>query len=79
MTVSLPNLYTRWTQQSERRVRADVLLPQVDIQYDVGAGEVVARVGGGEPLVMDPDTARMIGVRMIEAATRAEGERRTRS
>lgn len=77
MSISLPNLYTRWTRVSPRRVRADILLPQVEIQYD--EGEVQARIGGEELVSMDPDTARMIGVRLIEAATRAEGETRVRA
>lgn len=79
--ISAPNLYTRWTRRSPRRVHADILgMPGVTVEYDTEAGTVLGRVAPsiGEPVEMDPDTARMIGVRLIEAATRAEGERRER-
>jgi hypothetical protein len=79
VNLALPNLYTRWTRVSPRRVRADILLPQVEIQYDAEASEIQAKIGGEELISMDPDTARMIGVRLIEAATRAEGDLRVRA
>lgn len=76
--VNAPNLYSRWS-RGRSRTSADILGPAVRIEYDTDAGRVHVAVGeGAAPVNADPDTARMIGVRLIEAATRAEGDRRVR-
>lgn len=81
MALNLPNLYFRWTRQGDDRIKADILLPGVYIDYDVVSGVVRAAIGRNasvDLVELDPDTARMIGVRLIEAASRAENDRKTR-
>lgn len=64
--------YYRWTQSTEGQLRADILGADTEISVDKGKGTVSARVPG-HPL--DPDTARMYGVRLIEAAILADNGR----
>lgn len=75
--------YYRWTavpvgdQQSygEMVLRADILGADIDISVDPTAGTVTAEI---PTRPMDPDTARMIGVRLIEGAALADNGRSVR-
>lgn len=68
--------YFRWTRlTADGALRADILGTETEIVADPATGTVSARVPGGQ---MDPDTARMIGVRLIEAATLADNGRSVR-
>lgn len=65
--------YFRWTRkQSEQELHADILGGDVDIRADPEDGTVTAKIPT-RPL--DPDTARMIGVRLIEGASLADAGR----
>jgi hypothetical protein len=77
--IELPNLYFRWTRTAGDWLKADILIPGVFIAYSPGESIVKAAVGSVSNVVeLDPDTARMIGVRLIEAASRAEANSKTR-
>jgi hypothetical protein len=74
--------YFRWTRQPKTDGRegdtvldADILGSDVVIMADPGTGMVQAAIHGRP---MDADTARMIGVRLIEAATLADNGRSVR-
>lgn len=69
--------YFRWTfvPGTVRTLMADILGIETEITVDPAAGTVTARVPTGD---MDPDTARMIGVRLIEAAALADDGRSIR-
>lgn len=67
--------YTRWTRDGEGRTLTADILSDVDIKADVVQGVVIAHVGSR---AMSPDEARMVGVRLIEAATLADGDRAVR-
>lgn len=68
--------YYRWTKQANGMVfQADILGADTDITAHPESGMVRARVPSGD---LDPDTARMIGVRLIEAATLADAGRSIR-
>lgn len=73
--------YTRWTATTPpdegSELVADILGVRVRISCLPGQGVVGLEYGGGQPL--NPDEARMIGVRLIEAAAMADGERAIRS
>jgi hypothetical protein len=63
--------YFRWTRrETDDGVAADILGSDVRIVYWSG-GKISATVPDRD---LDPDEARMIGVRLIEAATRAEAD-----
>ena len=65
--------YYRWTRaRVGRALRADILGADVDITADPDAGTVTAQIPARP---MDPDTARMIGVRLIEGASLADASR----
>lgn len=72
--------YFRWT---IRRINdtelgllhADILGADIDISADPAAGTITAEIPARP---MDPDTARMIGVRLIEAAALADNGRSVR-
>lgn len=68
--------HTRWTEldssEGAGAHRADLLGSQLQIEY--AEGGAVRLLGPGLAITMDPDEARMYGVRLIEAATRSEGE-----
>lgn len=80
--------YTRWTRKGSKFL-ADILGSRFDIGANSETGQVTLTVSmapgsaaGVAPKVdldMDPDEARMIGVRLIEAAVHADGERAIRS
>lgn len=73
--------YTRWTRTphlaAPGELVADILGMDVKVAAIPGEGIVVLEWQGGKPL--NPDEARMIGVRLIEAAALADGERAIRS
>jgi hypothetical protein len=66
--------YTRWTELGDGLLAADLLGSRFPISVDPSSGRVF--MGEHE---MEPDEARMIGVRLIEAATRADGDRTVRA
>lgn len=70
--------YYRWTQlaATEPTLRADILGANVVIAAEPHTGLVRASV---PERAMDPDTARMIGVRLIEAAALADNGRSVRA
>jgi hypothetical protein len=65
--------YTRWRQGATGRLHADILGAPVDITADPAAGTVLL---GDTPL--NPDEARLIGVRLIDAAVLADADRAVR-
>lgn len=67
--------YTRWTRDKTSRLVADIL-GDTDICADTESGQVTACIS---PRPMSPDEARMIGVRLIEAAALADDDRAVRS
>lgn len=68
--------YFRWTRTPKQRaVRADILGADVDIVADPATGLVTAKI---PERPMDRDTARMLGVRLIEAAALADDARSIR-
>ena len=68
----LQRSYTRWTRRGAGGLRADVLFA-TSIYADPEDGTVEL----GE-LLLSPDEARLIGVRLIEAAALADGDRAIR-
>lgn len=68
--------YFRWTEEDKGKYKADILGAGIDIRAFREDGKVVAVIPN---VAMDPDTARMIGVRLIEAAVLADGERSIRA
>jgi hypothetical protein len=71
----LNGTYYRWTQSSDGKLSADILGLDITIVADPEAGTVVADLPF-RPLSLDE--ARMIGVRLIEAASLADAGRSTR-
>lgn len=67
MSRALTN-YTRWVAGDGEMLHADILCGQVDIAVDQAAGTV--RLNDKH---LSPDEARMIGVRLIDAAVLADG------
>lgn len=73
--------YYRWTAMPRAgsadcvALHADILGADVDIVADPGSGLVAATIPARP---MDADTARMIGVRLIEAAALADNGRSVR-
>lgn len=65
--------YTRWRQAGSGRLFADILGAKFDIEVDADEGRVLL---AGEAL--NPDEARMIGVRLIDAAVLADADRAIR-
>jgi hypothetical protein len=72
-----PRNYTRWTAgaRADDPITADIL-GDVTITVDTPGRQVVATGIDGES--MNPDMARMIGVRLIEGAALADGDRAIR-
>ena len=69
--------YFRWTKTlASTDLHADILGVGVDITAAPDAGLVYAAIPSGRG--MDADTARMIGVRLIEAAALADNGRSIR-
>ncbi len=76
MEAKMRGTYFRWSQTTdENRVSADILGTNSFVTYDIEMGKVWAEL---PTTGMTPDEARMYGVRLIEAATRAEGDRLVR-
>jgi hypothetical protein len=73
--------YFRWTRMpadgrpGDTILTADILGSDVDIMADPNTGLIAATIPARP---MDPDTARMIGVRLIEAAALADNGRSVR-
>lgn len=67
--------YSRWTEGEPGVIEADILGADTSIVADTNEGTISATVPGRP---MSPDEARMIGVRLIEAAALADGERARR-
>lgn len=74
--------YYRWTALQREGstegvmvLHADILGADVDIVADPAAGTITAEI---PTRPMDPDTARMIGVRLIEGAALADNGRSVR-
>lgn len=70
-TVQLKGTYTRWTQVGDA-LAADILGADTSVVADPQSGRISATVPDRP---MSPDEARMIGVRLIEAAALADGDR----
>jgi hypothetical protein len=66
--------YTRWRRLDNGRLAADILGARNPLEVDPPAGLVV--LGGQE---YTPDEARLLGVRLIDAAVLADGERAIRA
>lgn len=66
---------TRWTRERNQRALSADILGDVEIIVDLPNGRVITDIPC-RPL--SPDEARMIGVRLIEAACLADGERAVR-
>ncbi len=67
--------YTRWTRESDGKSLSADILGEVEIIADPASGRVAVIIPDRP---MTPDESRMIGVRMIEAAALADGERAIR-
>lgn len=70
-TTQLRGTYTRWTQVGDA-LAADILGADTDVMANPATGRISATV---PQRPMSPDEARMIGVRLIEAAALADGDR----
>ena len=68
--------YSRWTRGGDGNLDADILGSDTMVTVFPSTGKVAVTVPD-RPL--DPDEARMIGVRLIEAAALADGERAIRA
>jgi len=68
--------YTRWVQVDHDTgiLRADILGGAADISVDPAGGKVII-----DGRVVTPDEARLIGVRLIDAAVLADGPRAIRT
>jgi hypothetical protein len=65
--------YTRWVAGDAGVLLADILGAGVDIAADPAAGKVLL-----DGRVLSPDEARLVGVRLIDAAVLADGPRAVR-
>jgi hypothetical protein len=68
--------YSRWTRDEDGTLEADILGADTSVVAVPTSGTVSVTVPK-RPL--SPDEARMIGVRMIEAAALADGDRAVRT
>ena len=71
----LRGTYTRWTRERNQRALSADILSDVEIIVDLPNGRVITQIPDRP---MRPDEARMIGVRLVEAAVLADGERTIR-
>lgn len=67
--------YTRWAEVAHETYHADILGADVKIRANASTGLVVV---GVPDRAITPDEARMIGVRLIEAAAMADAGRAIR-
>jgi hypothetical protein len=72
--------HTRWTASDigASRLQANLLMSSIEIDAFPGAGYVDLHVRNGGVASLNPDEARMIGVRLIEGAALAAGDRAIR-
>ncbi len=70
--------YTRWTNDGENGLKADILGAGYELYATPESGMVNLHVDRGGFVGMNPDEARMLGVRLIEAAALADGNRAIR-
>ena len=63
------NGYTRWTRDEHNELTADILGSRYRIKAIPRTGEVILSIDG--PGTMCADEARLVGVRLIEAAALA--------
>ena len=76
MSMTSPSMlrnYTRWRQDPTGRLIADILGCPVTVAVDPPTAAVLL----GD-LALSPDEARLIGVRLIDAAVLADGDRAIR-
>lgn len=73
--VDVRNYYTRWTRRNSR-LQADILSVPYALTVDPGQGLV--KFVGHELMMFTPDEARLLGVRLIEGAALADGDRAIR-
>lgn len=69
--------YTRWTRTEGGPLRADILGSKFDVRADSDSGRTILTMNNTS-VQLDPDEARMIGVRLIEAAALSDGDRSVR-
>lgn len=69
--------YTRWTKRGTD-IRADIMSPAIDITARPMTGDVLVSLSKSSVITLTPDEARLYGVRLIEAATLADGDRTIR-
>lgn len=67
--------YFRWTRTEQGTLTADILGPEIDVTANPSAGSVFLVAPNRS---MSPDEARMVGVRLIEAASLADADRAIR-
>lgn len=67
--------YSRWTERADGALVADILGTDTSVVAASASGTVAVTVPN-RPI--SPDEARMIGVRLIEAAALADGDRAIR-
>ncbi|MDG4768516.1 hypothetical protein O7632_31140 [Solwaraspora sp. WMMD406] len=65
--------YTRWRQGAPGQLHADILGSRVRIEVDTDNGRVLL-----DGVALSPDEARLIGVRLIDGAVLADGDRAIR-
>lgn len=73
LVIAVLRNYTRWRQADSGLLHADILGARLTIEVD--PEQVTVTVGDA---VLSPDEARMIGVRLIDAAVLADGDRAIR-
>ncbi|MGH3658986.1 MAG: hypothetical protein ACRDUA_20210 [Micromonosporaceae bacterium] len=66
--------YTRWRRTEPDRLAADILGGPASIVVDTSAGKVLL-----DDVALGPDEARLIGVRLIDAAVLADGDKAIRN
>jgi hypothetical protein len=74
--------YTRWRRDQNGRLDADLLgsrLPGISVSPSLTRVDMLPGDGNTPPVSMSPDEARLIGVRLIEAAALADGDRTIRA
>lgn len=67
--------YFRWTRNDTGTLSADILGPEIDVTANPIAGTVFLTAPDRS---LSPDEARMVGVRLIEAASIADADRAIR-
>lgn len=67
--------YYRWSRTEQGTLTADILGPEIDVTANPVAGTVFLIAPTRS---LSPDEARMIGVRLIEAANIADADRAIR-